>query len=711
VKRKSTAEAPLWVSEHQALPSRRTAVPVAALAAVFGALLLLVPVLASFLLEDETAHTATRLATVAAALAAVFAAADAARRNRGSLRWGWGLLAAAATGWALSNLIAAYSELVEGMRLPVPSTADIPAALAVVLGAAAVVALLGAVLPSAARMRALLDGLLIASTLLFVSWELALRQVFLDSGEGPEQALALGYPLADVAVLALLLVSLSRLKLSGPWLFLLLGFGLHAVSRAAFAYLDLVRIEDSGLESAIWIAGTLSIAAAALPGGATFERRRAAPRAGTAADVLVPCIPLAIALAFAGRRLSQGPLETFLLMNAGAIVVLLVARQLLAQVEYLELYRQLEASVMHGLDVLTVVGPGGVIVQQTGPVERVLGYRTGQLIGKAFRDLVHPQGREEILPIVFAAQPPPAAPTSLQLLLQRGDGEWALTETTISDLSRHPDVGGYLLTSRDAGARKGLDSQLSPETLNDPLTGVGNRVLFLDRLSTAVRRSALTPELITVVVVDIDGFTDINNSLGHAMGDQLLVEAADRLKAVLRKEDTLARLGADEFGILLESDEDSPMATAERVVSRLRQPMDLQGRSVLISASEVPTLRSTRPGPPDVRASRCSAKTCTCPLAGGWRSSPTCDEPWRTKSCSSTSNPSLICRVVGSPEPKHWCVGTGRTAGWWPRESSWRSPRKAISPSAWAAGSWKKPAAGPKSSSRFTPLSRCSSWR
>ncbi len=323
-------------------------------------------------------------------------------------------------------------------------------------------------------MRALLDGLLIASTLLFVGWELALHdaipRVRRGSGAAHERWAT---PWPGLAVLALLLVSLSRLKLSGPWLLLLIGFGLHAVSRAAFAYLDLVQIEDTGVESAIWIAGTLAIAAAALTGGTTFERRRVAPRAGTAADILVPCIPLAIAIALAGRRLAQGPLDTFLLMNAGAIVVLLVARQLLAQVEYLELYRQLEASVMHGLDVLTVVGPGGIIAQQTGPVERVLGYRTGQLIGKAFRDLVHPQGREEILPVVFSAQPPPAPPTSLQLLLQRGDGEWTLTETTISDLSRHPDVGGYLLTSRDAGARRGLDSQLSPETLNDPLYRCG----------------------------------------------------------------------------------------------------------------------------------------------------------------------------------------------------------------------------------------------
>jgi diguanylate cyclase (GGDEF)-like protein/PAS domain S-box-containing protein len=579
-----TSQPAVWLNDREPLPAPSTTIPVA-LAGILGAALLAVPIVAEVVLAEDQAHLATRLALVASSVAAALVAFGAARRQAGSLRWGWSLLTAAAVLWSLSNLIAAYSELVEGRILPVPSGADIPAALAALIATAGILGLLGAVLPSAARMRALLDGLLIAGTLLFVSWDFVLKELVESSGAGPERVLALGYPVADLTVLSVLLVSLSRLRLTGPWLLLLCGFGLHGLSRATSAYLEVARASDLGLEAVLWIAGTISIAAAALPGGATFERRRAAPRAGTTADILIPCIPLAIALVLGGRRLSEGSLGTFLLMNAGFIVVLLVARQLLAQVEYLTIYRQLEASVTHGVEVLTVIGPGGVIVQQSGPVERALGYRAGELVGTPFRDLVHPQGRDELLASVFDAPPPPTPPSSLQMLLKRSEGDWVLTEATVADLTKHPDVGGFLVSSRDAGKKKSLDSQLSPETLRDPLTGLPNRVQFLDRLNDAVRRSALTPEILTVVIVDLDGFTQLNDTFGHATGDQVLVQAASRLRSALRRNDMLARLGADEFGILFEHDDASPRATAERVLGQLREPMQASGRLLTLTAN------------------------------------------------------------------------------------------------------------------------------
>ena len=556
------------------------------LAGLIGLALLAAPLAARQFLPASDAHLVTRFAVTSAAVLAMFSAGDAARRSRGSLRWGWALLALTATAWSVSNLVAAYAEAAQGRTLPVPSPADVPAASAIVFGALAVLSLLGAVLPSTARMRALLDGLLIASALLFIAWELALRELYVSTGGGPERALALGYPLGDVAIMALLLVSSTRLQLTRPWLLLMAGFGLHSVSHAAFAYLEVGRAYDPGVESVTWIAGTLLIALAALPADATFERRKSAPRAGTPWDVVVPLVPLALCLGLATRRLTEGPLGGFLLMNLGVIVVLLVARQLLAQVEYLGLYRQLEASVLHGVDVLTVVAPDGRILQQTGPTEKVLGHRAGELVGSLFGDLIHPNGRQDVVNFLKKSPAPPAPPAALELMLKRGDGEWTLTNTTVADLRRHPDVGGYLLTSRAVGGGKALDAQLEPESLTDRLTGLGNRVLFLDRIRRAVERSALTPELLTVVLMDVDGFSELNDTLGHAAGDLLLIEVATRLRAVSRKGDTLARLGNDEFGILLErADREPPNSVADRVLARLQEPFTLHGRPVAITAS------------------------------------------------------------------------------------------------------------------------------
>ena len=554
-------------------------------AAVVAVVLMAAPFLARTLLPEASSHLVTRFAVTAAALLATFASGDAARRSYGSFRWGWALLALTAACWSVSNLLAAYAEALHGRTLPVPSPADVPAALAVVLGALAVLNLLGAVLPPTARMRALLDGLLIASTLLFVAWDLALREVYESAGGGPARVFALGYPVGDVVILALLLVSSTRLRMTRPWLMLMSGFGLHAISHTSFAYLEVAQAYDPGIETVLWIAGTLLIAAAALPAEETFERRTAAPRAGTAADVLVPCVPLALCLGLAARRLTQGPLEPFLLMNAGIIVVLLVARQLLAQVEYLTLYRQLEASVLHGVDVLTVVAPDGRILQQSGPSERILGHGAGDLVGTLFGDLIHPNGRQDVVNFLKNAPAPPAPPASTELLLKRGDDQWTLTHTTVSDLRRHPDVKGYLLTSRDVGGQKPLAHQLDPDALKDSLTGLGNRVLFLDTLRRAVDRSATTPELLTVVLFDIDGFSELNDALGHAAGDLILIEVATRLRAVSRKGDTLARMGGDEFGVLLERpDREPPMSMADRILARLQEPFELHGRPVQLSA-------------------------------------------------------------------------------------------------------------------------------
>jgi len=555
-------------------------------AGVVGISLVAAPLAAERVFAAEGAHLVTRFALTAAAVLAAFAAGDAAFRSRGSFRWGWGMMAFAATCWSISNLIAAYAEMARGRALPVPSPADVPAAIAVFSAALGVLSLLGAVLPSTARLRALLDGLLIASTLLFVAWDLVLRDLHVGAAGGPERALALGYPLGDVAILALLLVSSTRLRLTRPWILLMAGFGLHTISHAAFAYLEVAGDSERGAETVSWIAGTLLIALAALPGKSTFERRSSAPRAGTAADVLVPMLPLALCLALAARRLTQGPLEPFLLMNAGVIVVLLVARQLLAQVEYLGLYRQLEASVLHGVDILTVVAPDGRILQQTGPSERILGHKSGDLVGTLFGDLIHPNGRQDVVNFLRKAPAPPAPPAALELMLRRGDGQWTLTQTTVSDLRRHPDVGGYLLSSRDVGGRKPLNDQLNPDALKDPLTGLGNRVMFLDHIRSAVDRLAATPNLLTVVLIDVDGFSELNNTLGDAAGDLLLIEVATRLKAVSRKGDTLARVGGDEFGILLERwDQDPPMSMADRALARLREPFALHGREIPISAS------------------------------------------------------------------------------------------------------------------------------
>ncbi|HYA45462.1 MAG TPA: diguanylate cyclase, partial [Acidimicrobiales bacterium] len=111
----------------------------------------------------------------------------------------------------------------------------------------------------------------------------------------------------------------------------------------------------------------------------------------------------------------------------------------------------------------------------------------------------------------------------------------------------------FRLFVRDVSERKAYESQLIRNALFDPLTGLPNRALLVDRLSGAIRRLSRGNGLLAVLVIDVDRFKHINDSIGHRAGDDLLVQFGQRIRSVLRPSDTVARLGADEFVVLCEA--------------------------------------------------------------------------------------------------------------------------------------------------------------
>jgi diguanylate cyclase (GGDEF)-like protein/PAS domain S-box-containing protein len=147
---------------------------------------------------------------------------------------------------------------------------------------------------------------------------------------------------------------------------------------------------------------------------------------------------------------------------------------------------------------------------------------------------------------------------------------------------------GYVLTYRDIGERKRKEARLQHSALHDALTDLPNRALFLDRLSLAlVRRSRRPEELCGVLFLDLDRFKKVNDSLGHAVGDRLLVAVAERLCATLRPQDSAARLGGDEFAILVENilAVGELELVARRVSREMERPFEIQGNIVQTGAS------------------------------------------------------------------------------------------------------------------------------
>lgn len=165
----------------------------------------------------------------------------------------------------------------------------------------------------------------------------------------------------------------------------------------------------------------------------------------------------------------------------------------------------------------------------------------------------------------------------------RTDGSTFTAEWCFSSLG--PDAG--VLVVRDVTRLKAELAALRSKALHDPLTGLANRELFIDRLDQAIADSKRTRSVKAVMVVDLDDFKMINDSYGHAAGDQVLKEVANRLKSSLRATDTVARLGGDEFGILLSGNtsQEYAMSVATKLGLALGDPIHVNGGEASTSGS------------------------------------------------------------------------------------------------------------------------------
>ena len=165
-------------------------------------------------------------------------------------------------------------------------------------------------------------------------------------------------------------------------------------------------------------------------------------------------------------------------------------------------------------------------------------------------------------------------------------------EVTVSALFiAHRGDDGHLefvsSITRDISAHKALEERLAHQATHDPLTGLPNRALFLDRLNVALARAQRSRGTVGVLFCDLDHFKVVNDSLGHGAGDQLLVSVAGRLRAVVRPSDTVARFGGDEFVVLCEDldDEGDGYAIAERIGEALRPRVTIEGNELFVSGS------------------------------------------------------------------------------------------------------------------------------
>jgi Amt family ammonium transporter len=145
---------------------------------------------------------------------------------------------------------------------------------------------------------------------------------------------------------------------------------------------------------------------------------------------------------------------------------------------------------------------------------------------------------------------------------------------------------GAVVATHDISGRREAEAALTRQALHDPLTDLANRALLRDRLEHAIARQARQPEPLALLLLDLDGFKLVNDSLGHQAGDDVLITLANRLRSCLRSDDTIARLGGDEFAVVLENtSEAEATAIAGQILAEVRKPVVIQGRSIASDAS------------------------------------------------------------------------------------------------------------------------------
>ena len=208
--------------------------------------------------------------------------------------------------------------------------------------------------------------------------------------------------------------------------------------------------------------------------------------------------------------------------------------------------------VRYTSDIITLLEADGTIRYVSPAVERVTGYSPEERIGTSAFGSVHPDDREQALNTFAEVLKGPGLHPPLEFRVPHKNGSWCYLEHAVNNLLDDPAVRGVVVTSRDVTERKSLEEQLRHQAFHDPLTGLPNRALFMDRLEHALALAHRRGTRVAVLFTDLDNFKVINDSLGHKAGDQLLNAVAERVRIYLRPEDTAARLGGDEFTILLE---------------------------------------------------------------------------------------------------------------------------------------------------------------
>ncbi|WP_399085438.1 putative bifunctional diguanylate cyclase/phosphodiesterase [Streptomyces sp. BBFR2] len=568
----------------------------------------------------------------AALVAAVSCALYACRTDRHA-RPAWVLFALSSAMAALGNAIWGWYEAVRGVPVPSPSAADFCFLLFAPPAIVGLLVLAKRPVTRAGWVCLGLDSWLIGGSLLTLSWSLALANTAHFQGRSVARcALALAYPLLDIVLVSMVLALHFRRSC-----------GQRSAVNTAIAALALTVLCDALFTSPLlrehyrsgqildagWFAGSVLLAyapwftrrvagdtaedAGRLPCPAPYPGAR--PLAGSL-GALAPYLAAAVCtLGILTNVLDGQRLDRVVLFTGCTVVLALVVRQGIVLLDNLTLTQELAQKENHfrslvqgSSDVIMIAAPSGVLRYVSPAAAGVYGRDAEELVGSELSALIHPEDLGRFLHEVrrfLAADPRDEPTTRIECRFRAGarrpggggtsrsgeagsGGGWLNVESTVN---RHH--GGLIFNSRDVTERVRLQAQLQHNASHDALTDLPNRALFTERVSKALAGRRAGDHGTAVLYIDLDGFKQVNDTIGHQAGDELLIQAARRLGDSVRSGDIAARLGGDEFAALITGDATCDPATREfrihEIADRLRvtlsEPYRIEGRDVRVAAS------------------------------------------------------------------------------------------------------------------------------
>ncbi|MBV8432313.1 MAG: diguanylate cyclase, partial [Solirubrobacterales bacterium] len=242
---------------------------------------------------------------------------------------------------------------------------------------------------------------------------------------------------------------------------------------------------------------------------------------------------------------------------------------------------RMRALIDSSLDLVMIVDGGGGVRYHSPGMSQMLGFHTDVQAGTPVTHLLHPDDAS-LMEESFRRIRIDGSVKPVECRWRHADGSVRWLETVFSNLLGDPKVNGVVLNSRDITERQKLSEGLRKRAFHDPLTGLANRARFEERLQAASGDSDTA-----VLFIDLDNFKTVNDSLGHGAGDQFLSEVARRLSTCVRMGDVVARMGGDEFAVLISGVDAQIRAPriAERILRELGAPIELDRRAITPSAS------------------------------------------------------------------------------------------------------------------------------